>query len=102
MKISKLRRLRVNVVLNVVLNAVPGIESCSESCYVWHLMLIRRVKIKISSKSVRPVVLISSSICESEGSTLNKHSATPLVHNVHCLCSLAIHRHRPRSSPGLV
>ena len=56
--------------------------------------LIRRVKIKLSSKSVGPVVLISSnSICESEGSNNpNKHSAIPLVHNVHCLCSLAIHR----------
>ena len=37
---------------------------------------IRRIKIKISSKSVLPVVLISSSTGESEGSNnLNKHSA---------------------------
>ena len=34
MKISKLRRLGPNVVLNVVLNVVPGIEFCS----VWRLM----------------------------------------------------------------
>ena len=55
--------------------------------------LIFRVKIKLSSKSVGPVVLITSSICESEGSNnLNKHSSIPLVHNSHCLCSLAIHR----------
>ena len=40
-----------------------------------------------------PVVLISSSICESElSNNLNKHSAIPFVHNVHRLCSLAIHR----------
>ena len=55
--------------------------------------LIQLVKIKLSSTSVGPAVLISSSICESEGSNnLNKHSAISLVHNVHCLCSLAIHR----------
>ena len=35
---------------------------------------IRRVKIKISSKSVGPVVLISSSIGEFEGSKSNKES----------------------------
>ena len=38
MKISKPRRLGLNVVPNVV----PGIESCSESCSVWHLMLLYR------------------------------------------------------------
>ena len=32
MKISKLRRLGLNVVLNAVLNVVPGVGSCS----VWH------------------------------------------------------------------
>ena len=38
---------------------------------------IRRVKSKISSKSVGPVVLISSSIGESEGSNnLSKHSTS--------------------------
>ena len=40
MKISKLyvRRLSLSVVLNVILKVVPGIESCSESCSVWHLI----------------------------------------------------------------
>ena len=27
------------MVLNAVLNVVPGIESCSESCSVWHLIV---------------------------------------------------------------
>ena len=61
---------------------------------------IRRVKIKISSKSVLPVVLISSSTGESEGSNnLNKHSASRfhlfMMSIVSAVSQVSVAIHRP-------
>ena len=61
---------------------------------------IRQVKIKISSKSMFPVVLISSSTGESEGSNnLNKHSASCfhlfIMFIVSAVSQVSVAIHRP-------
>ena len=63
-------------------------------------LLFRRVKIKISSKSVLPVVLISSSTGQSEGSdNLNKHSASRfhlfIMSIVSAVSQVSVAIHRP-------
>ena len=61
---------------------------------------IRQVKITISSKSVLPVVLISSSTGESEGSSnLNKHPANLfhlfIMFTVSAVSQVSVAMHRP-------